>query len=101
MTRVRRPRRRAYPWVRLLVPVISAYNDRLRDRAIGAQSCSRTHPAPLAAFLARVEQPRPDSFRCPRCGMRSYNPNDRRWGYCGACHDYTGEPAEPEGTYQP
>jgi hypothetical protein len=31
------------------------------------------------------------SFRCPRCGRRSYNPNDIREGYCGNCHDWTGE----------
>lgn len=27
---------------------------------------------------------------CPRCGRTSYNPNDVREGYCGACHDWTG-----------
>jgi ribosomal protein S27AE len=30
---------------------------------------------------------------CPRCGRTSYNPNDVREGYCGACHDWTGTPA--------
>jgi hypothetical protein len=102
LNRVRRPRRRAYPWVRAIVPVISAYADRLRDRALAAQSCSRTYPAPIVEVLGRVaEASQQPSFLCPRCGMRSYNPNDIRWGYCGACHDYTGDPTEPQGSYQP
>lgn len=29
------------------------------------------------------------SFTCPRCRRTSYNPNDVREGYCGACHDWT------------
>jgi hypothetical protein len=28
-------------------------------------------------------------IQCPRCGMRSFNPNDIREGYCGKCHDWT------------
>lgn len=35
-----------------------------------------------------TEQP---SITCPQCGMTSYNPHDIRWGYCGMCHDFTGE----------
>lgn len=31
------------------------------------------------------------SFACPRCGATSWNPNDVREGYCGRCHDWTGE----------
>jgi anaerobic ribonucleoside-triphosphate reductase len=31
-------------------------------------------------------------FTCPRCGRTSYHPDDRRHGYCGACHDWTGTP---------
>ena len=33
----------------------------------------------------------PPSFTCPRCGMRSYNPNDVAESYCGNCHDWTGD----------
>lgn len=33
------------------------------------------------------------SFTCPRCGAVSYHPNDIREGYCGRCHDWTGDPA--------
>lgn len=29
-------------------------------------------------------------FRCPRCGKVSHNENDAKFGYCGACHDFTG-----------
>jgi len=35
-----------------------------------------------------TEQP---SITCPDCGMTSYNPHDIRWGYCGNCHEFTGE----------
>ncbi len=33
------------------------------------------------------------AVRCPRCGWVSYNPKDVAEGYCGVCHDWTGEPA--------
>jgi hypothetical protein len=29
------------------------------------------------------------SITCPRCSRTSYNENDIREGYCGACHDWT------------
>ena len=32
-----------------------------------------------------------ERFVCPRCGMASANPTDLAEGYCGACHDFTGE----------
>lgn len=35
----------------------------------------------------------PPSFTCPRCGLTSYLPHDIREGYCGHCHDWTGDPA--------
>ena len=28
------------------------------------------------------------SIRCPRCGMRSYNPHDIDQRYCGNCHAF-------------
>lgn len=31
------------------------------------------------------------SFTCPRCGSKSYHPKDVAEGYCGHCHDWTGE----------
>lgn len=34
----------------------------------------------------------PLPFTCPRCGKTSPHPDDKRHGYCGACHDYTGAP---------
>lgn len=32
----------------------------------------------------------PEAFTCPRCGLASYNPNDKREGYCARCHAWTG-----------
>ena len=31
------------------------------------------------------------SFTCPKCGRTSHNPHDAEHGYCGACHDWTGD----------
>lgn len=47
------------------------------------------------AKLERLAKARADleSFTCPDCGRTSYHPEDRRFGYCGACHAYTGAPA--------
>lgn len=28
-------------------------------------------------------------YTCPRCGWTSYHPDDKRYGYCGNCHDHT------------
>jgi hypothetical protein len=25
------------------------------------------------------------------CGMRSFHPDDIKWGYCGSCHAFTQE----------
>lgn len=38
-------------------------------------------------------------FTCPECKRTSHNPNDERYRYCGACHEFfpleeTNEPAE-------
>jgi hypothetical protein len=30
------------------------------------------------------------SFTCPVCRRTSYSDEDEKWGYCGACHDFTG-----------
>jgi hypothetical protein len=48
----------------------------------------------LAPHLARerLYEPGPSSFTCPVCGRTSHHPMDRKYGYCGACHDYTGTP---------
>jgi|SRR5580693_2552560 hypothetical protein len=34
----------------------------------------------------------PPGFTCPICGRTSFHPRDRAEGYCGACHDWTGQP---------
>jgi len=31
------------------------------------------------------------AFQCPRCGRVSHHPDDGSNGYCGACHEFTGE----------
>lgn len=31
------------------------------------------------------------SIVCPVCGMRSFHPQDIEHGYCGNCHEFTGE----------
>ena len=31
------------------------------------------------------------SFTCPLCGRVSHHPDDVSHGYCGACHEFTGE----------
>lgn len=41
--------------------------------------------------LERAVGPLP--FTCPRCQRTSHHPDDKRYGYCGACHAYTGEPS--------
>lgn len=38
----------------------------------------------------------PEKFRCPLCGMESTHPEDIAEGYCGECHDFTGEQAGPD-----
>jgi hypothetical protein len=31
------------------------------------------------------------SFICPKCSRESFNPNDERYRYCGACHMFFGD----------
>jgi hypothetical protein len=35
-----------------------------------------------------------ESYCCPRCGARSFNPNDIRERYCGACREFADEASE-------
>ncbi len=35
-------------------------------------------------------------FTCPRCGRNSYNPDDKRMGWCAVCHEFTAAPDEVE-----
>jgi hypothetical protein len=55
-----------------------------------------THMEVPPVFLQRHwQQAEPDpSITCPKCGMTSYHPEDIRYGYCGACSDYT-QPTDP------
>jgi hypothetical protein len=45
--------------------------------------------------LRRVVASEPPAFRCPRCGAVSYNPNDIRERYCGRCHVFVDDQANP------
>lgn len=45
----------------------------------------------IAGLRDEIEQDhQPPEFVCPVCGAESWHPMDRRYGYCGRCHDYTG-----------
>ena len=46
--------------------------------------------ADIAAQLEQHFGPLP--FTCPRCRKTSRHPDDKRYGYCGNCHAYTGAP---------
>lgn len=41
------------------------------------------------------------TFTCPVCSMTSYHPKDIEYGYCGNCHEFTGEPSRLPGDDQP
>lgn len=47
--------------------------------------------AQRAAARALLEPP----FNCPRCGRLSYNRNDARERYCGACHKFFDDAGQP------
>ena len=75
--------------------------DRLLAHLAGLHGLSLTvgselHGVPAVRALAAIhaaEHPEDalPSFTCPRCGRTSHNPDDKREGYCGACHDWTAE----------
>ncbi|HKX69896.1 MAG TPA: hypothetical protein VJM75_01655 [Acidimicrobiales bacterium] len=50
-------------------------------------------PTRQAVKQAIERQFGPLPFTCPRCGRASHHPLDRKYGYCGACNDYTGAPS--------
>ncbi len=57
--------------------------------AIRAERDMIHNPAELERALRRNERAqRVSSFTCPRCGRVSFNPNDIRERYCGACRDW-------------
>lgn len=46
----------------------------------------------LACYLRQaIAEREVVSFTCPRCQRTSHHPMDVQEGYCGACHDFTGE----------
>lgn len=47
-----------------------------------------------ADIMQQLEQQYgPLPFTCPRCSKTSHHPDDKRYGYCANCHDYTGAPS--------
>lgn len=40
--------------------------------------------------MTTTPPPQP-AFTCPSCGRTSHHPKDFQYGYCGACHAYTGD----------
>lgn len=48
----------------------------------------------LVALVSEIDRLRatesPTQFTCPVCGAHSAHPEDKRTGYCGACHAFTG-----------
>lgn len=63
-------------------------------RAVAAYSVWMTLSGPPTTdeLLAQLDQPH---FVCPRCGITSWHPTDAERGYCGRCHDFTGERRPP------
>lgn len=71
-----------YPGGKAELGVITSFNERTVFVRYGADRASKgTDPADLE--WASGERP---SFTCPRCGAKSFNPNDIRERYCGRCH---------------
>lgn len=35
------------------------------------------------------------TFTCPKCGRTSHHSKDVEFGYCGACHEFTGDEHHP------
>lgn len=50
----------------------------------------------LGLFRRPAPPPAPPSITCPVCGSTSRNPIDIREGYCGHCHDWTGQMSAEE-----
>lgn len=48
---------------------------------------------PITTVTSMVDHQRGchQTFTCPRCGAKSYNPDDAWHGYCGRCHDWTAQ----------
>lgn len=44
-----------------------------------------------AILILEAEVRGEPTFQCPRCHSVSYHPKDIQHGYCGRCHDFTGE----------
>lgn len=69
-------------------PLLHTQAAALRAELVAAGVLPATAPA-----AGPVAPPAPASFTCPTCGRTSHHPQDVRNGYCGACHEFTGQGA--------
>lgn len=60
-------------------------------RDICTIQCAGCHEEQKRKKLVNNHPPEPQTFTCPKCGAVSYNANDVRERYCGACHDFAKE----------
>lgn len=54
---------------------------------------------PYYAHLVPPPASPPPAFVCPKCTARSWHPEDGRHGYCGRCHEFTGDPLTQDPEY--
>jgi ribosomal protein S27AE len=63
----------------------------IRLAEVNAHAAVDLAPGEVTTLAELFGRPR---FHCPRCGAASSSADDIAAGYCGACHDWTGRPAE-------
>jgi len=68
---------------------IVCYENSLRRARQAVRDLAQYYPGVPVRY---VDNPNRKCITCPRCGMTSYNPNDIRERYCGACHMFHDEP---------
>ena len=77
----------------LSVPLQAVRAGQVVGLTLRGELVAELHPAGTEARLRALQGAggtRP-SFTCPRCGRTSWHPTDVLEGFCGACHDWTGE----------
>lgn len=77
----------------LAIPLQAVRAGQVVSLTLRGELVAELHPAGTAERLRALQgagDARP-SFTCPRCGRTSHHQADVAEGYCGACHDWTGE----------
>jgi ribosomal protein L37E len=78
-------------------PGVTGSNRELADRLLqAARQYFAACPAVLKTIAMGEDQAfdhQSPSITCPRCGATSYNLNDVKHRYCGACHQFHDDPA--------